>query len=148
MTGMTIGATARSAAVSVETIRYYQRSGLLVTPARPAAGYRRYSVEDVRRIDFIKRSQRLGFTLAEIAELLTLQFETGLTCDDVTRRAAVKVATIEEKIAALTGLRDTRAGLAARCQAECTQRCTVLIDIEPTRPHTTSNGTQAGPALR
>jgi len=134
MTGMTIGALARRAGVSVETIRYYQRCGLLATPLRPADGYRRYSAEDLRRTEFIKRVQRLGFTLAEIAELLTLQFEAGLTCEDMTRRAGAKVAAIEQKIAALSSLRDTLIGLAARCQAECTQRCTVLIDLEPIGP--------------
>lgn len=83
MGGMTIGAVARAAGVRIDTVRYYERNRLLPPPARSPSGYRQYSAETVQRIRYIKRSQRLGFTLAQISELMRLQFETNPTCDDL-----------------------------------------------------------------
>jgi MerR family copper efflux transcriptional regulator len=99
MQGMRISVAARAAGVSVETVRYYERAGLLAQPQRPLAGYRGYQQDAVERIQFVKRAQRLGFTLTEIRDLLNLQFDSHLTCEDVTRRAGAKVAEIEERIA-------------------------------------------------
>src|SRR5258706_12737014 len=104
MAGMTIRAAARAAGVGVQTIRYYERAGLIVQPPRPSSGYHQYSPGAVHRVRFIKRAQRLGFTLAEIEELLALQFGDHLTCEDVTRRAAAKGHEVEERIAALASL--------------------------------------------
>jgi DNA-binding transcriptional MerR regulator len=139
MQGMRISVAARVAGVSVETVRYYERAGLLAQPPRPSSGYRGYPPNAVERIQFIKRAQRLGFTLTEIRDLLTLQFDAHLTCDDVTRRAGAKVAEIEERIAALANLKDGLLALVARCGVECASVCTVLIDIDtdthaPARP--------------
>jgi len=74
---LTIGKLATAAGVNVETIRYYQRRGLLTEPVRPAGGQRRYSPNDARRVRFIKRAQVLGFTLEEVGSLLTLEEATG-----------------------------------------------------------------------
>ncbi len=134
MQGMRISAAARAAGVSVETIRYYERAGLLAQPPLPLAGYRGYLPDTVERIQFIKRAQRLGFTLTEIRDLLTLQFDSHLTCDHVTRRASAKVAEIEVRIAALEGLKDGLLTLATRCDVECSSVCTVLIDIDTNAP--------------
>ena len=129
--GMTIGAVARAAGVGVETVRYYERAGLLAPPPRSAAGYRRYGPEAVRRIAGLKRAQRLGFTLTEAAELLALD-EAPAPCAEVERRARIKVAQIEEKIAALAAVRDTLLGLVASCEAACGDGCAVLADLDHT----------------
>jgi MerR family transcriptional regulator, copper efflux regulator len=131
MQGMRISAAARAAGVSVETVRYYERAGLLAQPPRPLSGYRGYPADAVERIQFIKRSQRLGFALSEIRDLLSLQLDSHLTCEDVTRRAGVKVTEIEERIATLASMKEGLLTLMARCDTECSSVCTVLIDIDP-----------------
>jgi MerR family mercuric resistance operon transcriptional regulator len=80
---LTIGQLAKQAGVNIETIRYYERQGLLPEPPRRASGYRQYSAEFVKRIQFIKRAQTLGFSLKEIAELLDLRIESDTACDQV-----------------------------------------------------------------
>lgn len=125
MAAMTIGAVARAAGVGVETVRYYERSGLLPPPARSAAGYRQYEPDAVRRIAALKRAQRLGFTLVEAAELLALA-EGPAPCAGVEHRARDKVARIEEKIAALAAVKETLLGLVANCEAACGDGCAVL----------------------
>ena len=128
-TMMTIGAVARAAGVGVETVRYYERAGLLAPPPRSAAGYRRYGPDAVRRIAGLKRAQRLGFTLAEAADLLALD-EAPAPCAEVEHRARAKVAQIEEKIAALAAVRDTLLGLVASCEAACGDGCAVLAGLD------------------
>ena len=124
---MTIGAVARAAGVGVETIRYYERSGLLEPPPRSPAGYRRYPPETVNRIAAYKRLQRLGFALSEAAELLVLR-EKPEPCEAVKQRAAAKVAAIEEKVAALMAVKTELLALVARCDDVCTATsCTVLL---------------------
>lgn len=123
---MTIGAVARAAGVGVETIRYYERSGLLAPPPRSPAGYRRYPPETVNRIAAYKRLQRLGFTLSEAAELLALH-EEPVPCEAVKQRAAAKVAAIEEKVAVLVAVKAELLALVALCDTVCTTSCTVLL---------------------
>ncbi len=118
MTAMTIGAVARAAGVGVETIRFYERSGLLAPPPRTAAGYRQYGPEAVQRIIFLRRIQRFGFTLAEASEFLPLQ-EGGAACADGQRLARSKIAALEEQIAQLTATRDALVALVARCPGDC-----------------------------
>ena len=127
---MTIGAVARAAGGGVETIRYYERSGLLEPPPRSPAGYRRYPPETVARIAAYKRLQRLGFTLGEAAELLALHDEPE-PCEAVKQRAALAAA-IEEKVAALVTVKAELLTLVARCDAVCaiTSR-TVLLAPDP-----------------
>lgn len=125
MRTMTIGAVARAAGVGIETIRYYERLGLLAPPPRSPSGYRRYPPETVETLGFIKRSQRLGFTLTEIAELLALHHEP-VPCDEVKQRATRKVAEIDAKIAALDAVKDDLLTLIARCDTECGTSCTAL----------------------
>lgn len=137
---MTIGAVARAAGVGVETIRYYERSGLLEQPPRSPAGYRRYPPETVDRISAYKRLQRLGFTLGEASELLALHEEPE-PCEVVKQRATAKVAAIEEKVAALVAVRGELLALVARCDAFCTTTsCTVLL-----APDTCANTERAQP---
>jgi MerR family copper efflux transcriptional regulator len=128
MTAMTIGAVARAAGVGVETIRFYERSGLLAPPPRTAAGYRQYGPDAVQRVIFLRRIQRFGFTLAEASEFLTLQ-EEGAACADGQRLARSKIAALEEQIAQLTATRDALVALVARCPGDC--EAVMLGDDEP-----------------
>lgn len=123
--GLTIGQVAESAGVNVETIRYYQRRGLLAEPVKPQGGHRRYAPETVKHIRFIKRAQALGFTLEEVASLLTL--EEACACAETRALAAHKVELIEEKLTDLSAMRDALAGLVRQCDAgEPAQGCPII----------------------
>ena len=113
--GLTIGRLAESAQVNVETVRYYQRRGLMREPARPTGGVRRYSDDDVRRIRFIKRAQQLGFTLEEITNLLKL--EDGRSCRETEQLAQQKLSLVEARITDLQRLRKTLRDLIDRCDS-------------------------------
>ena len=120
----TIGALANAAGVGVETVRYYQRRGLLPEPARPPGEVRRYSDEDVRRLKFIRSAQAAGFTLAEIGELLDLS-----AVDDRARArqlAQARVEALDGKIAELQKAREALAGLATDCANKRTGPCPIL----------------------
>lgn len=113
--GLKIGAVARRAQVSLQTIRYYEREGLLAPPQRLESGYRVFLESAVRRVRFIKRAQELGFLLAEIRELLSLRSQAGAGALDMRKRAKAKIADIEEKISHLEAMKHALAGLADRC---------------------------------
>lgn len=124
----TIGALAKAAGVGVETVRYYQRRGLLPEPARPPGEIRRYSDEDVRRLKFIRSAQAAGFTLAEIGELLDLS-----AMDDrakARRLAEARVAVLDQKIAELQEAREALAGLATTCANKRSGPCPILSAFE------------------
>ena len=128
---LTIGQLAASAGVGRETIRYYQRQGLLEGPPRSAAGYRQYPVPVVDRLRFIRRAQELGFTLAEIAELLTLRVDETSACSTVEVKAREKLMTVEQEIADLRGIGDALASLVEKCEArEATGDCPILVALE------------------
>lgn len=110
---MTIGRMASAAGVNVETIRFYQRSGLLAEPVRPPGGVRRYGSEFVARLRFIKRAQQLGFSLAEIQRLLLL--EDPQSCGKARSLAAEKLALVEARMADLERMRGVLKDLVARC---------------------------------
>lgn len=112
-TSFTIGSLARAADVNVETIRYYQRVGLIKEPRKPQTGYRHYPEDSVARIRFIKRAQQLGFSLQEIAQLL--QLGDG-RCADVRQQAEEKREQIDKQIQDLTQLRKTLDTLIHACQ--------------------------------
>jgi MerR family mercuric resistance operon transcriptional regulator len=111
---MPTGAIARAAAVNVETIRYYQRRGLLDKPEKPIGGHRRYQDSAVGRIRFIKRAQQLGFTLDEVKGLLDL--EDGQSCRETRLLAEHKLALIEARIGDLNRMRRLLKGLIAECE--------------------------------
>ena len=113
---MTISRLAGAAGVNVETVRFYQRSGLIEEPPRPYSGYRTYGDEDVRRIRFIKRAQLLGFTLDEIASLLRL--EGSQTCASTCDLAARKLAMVEAKLSDLLAMKTALATMVSRCDSE------------------------------
>jgi MerR family mercuric resistance operon transcriptional regulator len=112
---LTIGTLAKRGGVNVETIRYYQRRGLLREPSKPTEGFRRYPLESVKRVRFIKRAQRLGFTLEEILGLLAL--DERRACLETRGIAAHKLELIERKIADLSKMRKSLARLVRSCDA-------------------------------
>jgi MerR family mercuric resistance operon transcriptional regulator len=112
--GITIGTLARKAGVNIETIRYYQRRGLLLEPPKPVEGYRLYPLDSIQRIFFIKRAQRLGFSLEEIINLLRLGEGS---CNDVKSVAMQKLSLIEDRLSDLGRLRQTLLDLVQRCDA-------------------------------
>ncbi|HEX4928830.1 MAG TPA: MerR family transcriptional regulator [Burkholderiales bacterium] len=113
MPQMTIGRLARAAGVHVETIRYYQRLGLLDSPARPPGGVRRYAPRAVAKLRFIRRAQELGFSLAEIRRLI--RFEEVRSCGDTRALAAENLARVEARLADLRRLRGALRRLIACC---------------------------------
>lgn len=113
--GMTIGKVAAAAGVNVETVRYYQRSGLVPEPTRPPGSVRRYSTETVARLRFIKRAQELGFTLAEIRRLLALG--DPQSCGKARTLAAEKLVLVEARIADLARMQGVLQALIERCDA-------------------------------
>lgn len=112
-----IGEVARAAGVAVDTVRYYEREGLLRRALRSASGYRLFSEDDVQRVRFIRQAKTLGFTLGDIAELLQLQ-EGGGRRDRVRARAARRVADLDQRIAELTAIRSALARLVERCSGQ------------------------------
>jgi MerR family transcriptional regulator, copper efflux regulator len=100
MTSLRIGEVAKQAGVGVETVRFYEREGLLDEPDRRASGYRQYDEEAVAVLRFIRRAKELGFTLKEIKSLLNLRLDTSATRADVREQASEKVADIEDGVMA------------------------------------------------
>jgi MerR family copper efflux transcriptional regulator len=126
MDRITIGALAKSAGVGIDTVRFYERAGLLPRPARTAAGYRLYAPADVARVRFIRRAKDLGFTLEEIAELLVLA--RGGSRARVRALAAARLTAIESRIADLVAMRDALRGLTRRCHGDGTVEGCPIID--------------------
>lgn len=114
MSTLTIGKLAERSGVGIDTVRFYERQGLLPKARRTAGGYRAYSGEDVDRLRFIRRAKALGFTLDEIAELLRLNSASG-SRGPVKRLAERRLADLERKIRELTALRDALTKLVRRC---------------------------------
>jgi MerR family mercuric resistance operon transcriptional regulator len=112
---LTIGKVARAAGVNVETVRYYQRSGLVPEPPRPAGSVRRYSEETVARLRFIKRAQELGFTLSEVGRLLALG--DPQSCARARALAAEKLSVVRARIADLDRMGAVLESLVERCDA-------------------------------
>lgn len=115
---MQIGQLARQAGVAVDTVRYYERCGLLAAPSRRPSGYRMYRDQDLERLRFIRRGKDLGFTLDEVRELLRLNADPGSQRSQVRALVANRLAEVERQIDALHGVRDTLADLAASCSGQ------------------------------
>ena len=130
------GQVAKAAGVNVETLRFYERRGILKEPERRSSGYREYPVETVRIVRFIKRSQELGFTLEEIQELLALREDDSRTCGEVRDAATVKICEIEEKVRKLQSMKRALAVLVKSCVGDASSReCPILdaLDDKPAR---------------
>ncbi len=121
----------KKAGVNIETIRYYERRGLIPKPSRRESGYRQYTRETVTRIQFIKRAKELGFSLREILELLSLRLDPATTCGDVKKRAEIKIADIEEKIRILQGMKRALITLTLECKGSGPAReCPILEALD------------------
>lgn len=128
---LTIGALAREAGVGVETVRFYERKGLVPEPPRTASGYRQYPEDAIQRLRFIRRAQRLGFTLQEISELLELRVDEVAACGSVETRARKKLTDVREKMAELQRIERALEGLVEACRArEPTSDCPILEELE------------------
>ena len=127
-TELTIGALAKASEVNVETIRYYHRIGLLPTPARAYGSIRRYTLASLKRVRFIKRAQRLGFSLDDVARLLALA--DNVHCAETRILAQKKLALVEEKLADLAAIQTTLKTLIASCaQGSEKQGCPVIDSL-------------------
>lgn len=114
---MKIGELAGGAGVSVQTVRYYERRGLLPEPDRTRSGYRDYDGHDLMRLRFVLRAKDLGFTLSEVGELLDLRVDPRRTADDVRERALEKIEATKAKIRDLRGIQDALERLVSTCDA-------------------------------
>lgn len=134
-TELLIGELADAVGVGVETIRFYEREGLLPEPPRSDAGYRLYDPQAVRRIRFIRRAKDLGFTLSETKDLLELRVKDTSACDDVADRARRKIATVEERIRELHRVRRVLQDLVEACVARAeTSECPILDALDDHEP--------------
>lgn len=115
MKPLTIGTLAKQSGVNLETVRFYERRGLLPEPPRSASGYRLYPIEAAHRLRFIKRAQELGFSLNEIEELLSLRISPRATSTQIKKRAESKIKDIEAKINTLESMKKTLQKLTRAC---------------------------------
>ncbi len=128
---LTIGALAHSAGVGVETIRFYERKGLLPEPPRTRAGYRQYPGDTVDRVKFIRRAQGIGFALREISELLDLRVDEVAACGPVEEQAREKLEQIAGKMEELRRMKAALERLVEACEArEPTGACPILEELD------------------
>jgi MerR family mercuric resistance operon transcriptional regulator len=132
MESLTIGSLAKAAQVNLQTIRYYEREGLLPEAPRRPSGYRMFSSDSVRRVRFIKRAQELGFSLAEIKELLALRINEERGSANVRTLAQGKITDIEQKIRTLQAMKKALKNLSERCPG-CgpISECPILASLDP-----------------
>jgi Hg(II)-responsive transcriptional regulator len=130
---MKIGEVAKRSGTGIETIRFYEREGLLLEPERRPSGYRQYDDATVERLDYIKRAKELGFTLAEIKELLDLS-SAHSNCDHIRQRAEAKIIDIESKIRSLQQMKRSLGKIVERCRTKnSTDEC-LLVHKTKKRP--------------
>jgi Hg(II)-responsive transcriptional regulator len=126
---MRIGEVASRAGVNIDTLRYYERRGLLEPPARRPSGYRLYGEDSVRIVRFIKRAQELGFTLADVEDLLRLASGGPDSCREVRALASAKIAEMEQRIATLEAMRRSLQSLVKTCNRRRSSRECPLIEV-------------------
>lgn len=133
-TELTIGKIAGQAGVNIQTVRYYERRGILAPDGRRASGYRLYTQEAVRVLRFIRNAQTLGFSLDEIAGLLRLRVGRGTQCGPVKRRAEARLRSVREKIAGLRAIERTLQKLLKTCASRgTTDFCPILESLNKER---------------
>lgn len=131
MKALTIGQIARRAGVGIETVRFYERQGLLDEPPRGDSGYRQYEEAVIDQLRFIRRAKELGFTLKEIKELLDLRVDSATPCGEVKKRAEAKIVDIESKIRTLQRMKRSLVKLTKACSGEGrTAECSILDALE------------------
>lgn len=136
MDDMTIGRAARQAGVGVETIRFYERKGLIAQPVKPAdTGFRTYPDTTIERIRFIRQAQELGFSLREVGELLGLRADPAADAADVRARASAKLADVNEKMLQLDRIRKALEVLIAACPGRgALDCCSIMEALEDPAP--------------
>lgn len=131
MNGLTIGKVAKGAGIGIETVRFYEKEGLIGPAARTESNYRVYGDGDIIRLRFIKRGKALGFTLKEIKELLALRHDPGASKDEVKRQTEAKIADIDQKIRDLTRIKATLETLDRQCDGHGpASDCPILDALE------------------
>jgi DNA-binding transcriptional MerR regulator len=123
---MQIGDLSRQAGVNVETIRYYERIGVLPKPARQSNGRRSYALADAQRLGFIRHARDLGFDLAAVRVLLALQEQPEASCEDASRIAQGQLEAVEDRIARLLNLRDELTRMVSECRQGRVSECRVI----------------------
>jgi len=118
MGALSIGELAKQAKVNIETIRYYERRGLISEPPRNRSGHRQYPLETLKRTRFIKRCQALGFSLNEVLSILELKMTPDSTCSDMQSRVSEKIKTVEEKIAELNQIKEALRRMLKKCSGK------------------------------
>lgn len=127
---MNIGQAAQASGVSAKMIRYYEEIGLIPVAARNVAGYRFYTQSDVHRLSFVRRARDLGFSVKEIAELLSLWSDRSRQSAEVKRIAQAHIDDLEQKIAKLRGMVDTLQTLVECCAGDDRPECPILAELE------------------
>jgi len=134
VSALKIGEVAKRSEVGVETIRYYERQGLLAEPERRPSGFRQYDESVVSRLLFIRNAKELGFTLAEIKELLGLWFDVNTKCVHVRQRAEKKIANIEDKIRLLQKMKRSLKKIINQCEGRNTvDECPLWLGLDEPR---------------
>jgi len=121
-----IGALSKHTGTNIETVRYYERVGLLPAPARSSGGYRLYGTDHLKRLNFIRRARALGFSLAEVRKLLTLADQRRRPCADVRIVAAAHLQDVKAKIADLRQMQRVLKDTVARCEAGTGSHCPMI----------------------
>ncbi|MEZ4588303.1 MAG: heavy metal-responsive transcriptional regulator [Gemmatimonadales bacterium] len=130
---MRIGEVARKAGVNVQTLRYYERRGLVLPARRESSGYREYDAETPRRVRFIKRAQRLGFSLADAAELLTLRGRPSSDMQAVRAAVTAQIDAIDSRVRSLSRIRAELAAMLECCEQTCdapSLRCPIVEALD------------------
>ena len=131
MKALNIGQVAKQAGITVEAIRYYENQGLIDTPMRSVSGYRQYTEDTVKRVRFIQRSKKAGFTLKDIGALLALRREPGTSCADIKLRASRKIEEVDRKIRDLQQIRDALGRMVLKCSGRgALSQCPILDELE------------------
>jgi MerR family transcriptional regulator, copper efflux regulator len=131
MSSMTIGQVAKGADVGIETVRFYEREGLIEKPPRRESGYRAYPADTVDRVRFIKRAKELGFSLKEIKELMALRIAPDTACGQIKKRAEAKIEDIEDKISSLQRMSQVLRKVTAACGGKgSVSECPILDALE------------------
>ncbi len=134
MSALKIGEVAKRSDVGIETIRYYERQGLLAEPDRRPSGYRQYDESVVSRLQFIRRAKELGFTLSEIKELLGLWFDVNTKCVHVRQRAERKVNDVEDKIRSLQRMKQSLKKIISQCEnRDAVDKCPLWLGLDKPR---------------
>ncbi|MFD1767247.1 helix-turn-helix domain-containing protein [Sphingorhabdus buctiana] len=128
---MKIGELASATATNVETVRYYEKIGLLAPPARTSSNYRAYGADHLARLSFIRRARDLGFTLDAVRELLTLSDDTGQSCEAVDGIASIHLTEIDRKIGDLKALRSELSRVLGSCSHGTVADCKIIETLAP-----------------